>query len=232
LAIASETPIVALGPWNNSSAGLADLQFIDLPSSERGSGQSRLHKLVLSKLIMGYNYIRISYYIDFTCLRELDIDCCAGTQRLLQSLTRTFRGHICSLVHLRISLLEVSQNIIESPGIRQDIEALLMSFKGLKRLCLEMAHHGLVSKESIANHQLTLQTLAVGRWTGKNSTYPVRTLREILTSCPDLQELGLCIDKESEPLGLKDACFAHPVLTSVVQARLVSLSNLPLQNHR
>jgi len=220
-----------LGPWN-SPEGLADLQFIDSPSSERGGGQSRLHKLVLSKLNMGYNHIRISYYIDFTYLRELDIDCCAGPQRLLQSLTRPFREHICSLVRLRISLLEVPNNIIESPGIRRDIEALLMSFKGLKRLCLEMAHHGLVSKESIANHQLTLQTLAVGRWTGKNSTYPVQTLWAILTSCPDLQELGLCIDKESEPLGLEDGCFAHPALTSVVQARLVSLSNLPLQNHR
>lgn len=220
-----------LGPLN-SSEGLADLQFIDLSISQRAGGQFCLHKLVLSKLILGDYHNRISYYIDFTCLQELDIEWCLAPQRLLHSLTRTFGERFCSLVHLRTSLLEVGQHIIESPGIRQDIEALLMSFKGLKKLCLEMAHHGPVSKESIANRQLTLETLAVGRWNGKNSTYSVPTLRAILTSCPGLQELGLCIDKGSEPLGLEDTCFVNPVLTSVVQARLVSLPNLPFQNHR
>jgi hypothetical protein len=116
---------------------------------------------------------------------------------------------------------------MESPRISHDIEALLMSFKGLKKLCLEKITHRLVSKEIIANHHLTLETLAIGRWTGRNPTYSMQYLRTILTSYPSLKELGLCIDKGRETLELEDTCYSNPVLTSDVQARLVSKVQTP-----
>lgn len=152
---------------------------------------------MLNELFLGEQYHLLTDHVDFSDLRMLELMYCLDPQPLLKTLSTTYSGGSCALTSLDISISNETTHRGDSFNMKQDIENLFLSFKGLLSIRLIMSTSELVSKECIINHCLTLESLDIGTTDPAPVAYEVADLEAFLSSCPRLVALGLCVGMDA-----------------------------------
>ncbi|KAH7411683.1 hypothetical protein DE146DRAFT_248946 [Phaeosphaeria sp. MPI-PUGE-AT-0046c] len=149
---------------------------------------------------------------------------------MLETLISTYAQGPCTLKKLTLCLTSHAVKHSDGLGICHDIERVLLSFRGLESIFLDMSHLGLVSKESVINHSQSLETSGIGTSHAMSVAYKTSDLAVILNDCTKLTQLaiplgigtskwtGLCHDELDLQVAHADQQQVNNIQASLVSA--------------